>query len=126
MFDIFKDVQSQTFVQAEEKGLLEIEKKLQKYSGEEPHAMKYVEALCERSSYLADVDSEHLKILEALKPLKDGVAELSQIAADLGMTTTTMKSGSDAKDPEYPKDPGLDLSTLRPTAAFILLTNEIH
>lgn len=116
-------------MQAEEKGLLEIEKKLQKYSGEEPNAMKYVEALCESRSYLADVDSEHLKILEALKPLKDGVAELSQIAADLGMTTTTMttmKSGSDAKDPEYPKDPGLDLSTLRPTAAFILLTNEIN
>jgi len=59
LFDI-KDVQSQTFVQAEEKGLLEIEKKLQKYSGEEPNAMKYVEALCEISSYLADVDSEHL------------------------------------------------------------------
>ena len=112
----------QTFVQAEEKGLLEIEKDLQKYSSEEPNAMKYVEALLKRSSYLADVDSvdsKHLKILEALKPEGDWVAELSQIAADLGMTAmTTTKSGSDV-DPEYPKEPGLDLSTLCRRAAFI-------
>eukprot|EP00435_Cladocopium_sp_Y103_P064114 s86_g25.t1 len=76
-----------------------VEKNLDKYSGEEPNAMKYVKRLWERSAYLAqrgfDLDW-HLTILEALHPLLGHwVAEFSQVAAHVETIIKMMKSSDE-------------------------------
>ena len=95
--------------------LQEIEQNLQKFSGKEPDAMKYVKNLWQRSAYLAqrDVHLEwHLKMLKMLKPLLDDwVAELSQIASHLETLRKMMMSG-------LHEQASADLPTLRHMAAF--------
>ena len=89
---------------------------LDKYTGKEPNAMKFVKRLWERSSFLAqrgfDLDW-HLGILEALKPLLGGwVAELSQVSAHIETLINMIKS-------DLIELALTDLPILRPVAALV-------
>ena len=105
----------------EKDSLQGIEMNLNKYSSEEPNAMKYVKRLWERSAYLAqrgfDLDW-HVNMLEALRPLlSHWSAELCQIAAHVETLIKMMKSGR-GEVIEHALD---DLPTVRHPAAVNLL-----
>ena len=102
---------------SDEKDFLQsVEKNLEKFSGEEPNAMKYVKRLWERSAYLAErgFDLEwNLSILEALRPLLGHcVAELNQVAAHVETIINMMQSSH-----ELFEHACADLPILRRTAA---------
>ena len=112
----FKGAQPIQPISDEKDFLQSVEKNLEKFSGEEPNAMKYVKRLWERSAYLAErgFDLEwNLSILEALRPLLGHwVAELNQVAAHVETIINMMQSSH-----ELFEHACADLPILRRTAA---------
>ena len=112
----FKGSQPIQPISAEKDFLQSVERNLEKFSGEEPSAMKYIKRLWERSAYLAErgFDLEwNLRILEALRPLLGHwVAELNQFAAHVETIIKMMQSSH-----ELFEHACADLRTLRRTAA---------